>query len=122
MNKLAARFTHAIKIHNAWRARLHSSLQSGGTDLDPLSVGLCDCCDFGRWLHDAAQEQRLGASAHYQEIARLHRDFHQSAAAIVRASRRHDTLTAERLLEGDFSRLSDQFKTSLMRWPTARAA
>ncbi len=98
-----------IGAHVMWKQRLTAFLAGDSTeDLDPETIRLDDRCALGKWIYG------LGASMshlpRYEEVRGLHAQFHQYAADVVNLHLAGNTADAEKLLQGDYSRLSEKLK------------
>lgn len=116
MQELSSQISRAIQNHEVWKLRLNEALKTGGAGIDVNTVSRCDCCEFGRWLLRAEQQQSLGNTAPYRVISRLHAEFHTAAGAVVRATQARDIEGAKRALEGDFATLSGRLVKGLTKW------
>lgn len=72
----------ALDIHNAWTQRLEA-LIAGTSDEQPAIGTLAsdNQCTLGEWIHGYAKRHFAGL-AEYQELQRVHANFHLTAARI----------------------------------------
>ncbi len=70
-----------VKAHIGWFQDLRNAVETGQSHLAPAAVAEDTECEFGKWVHD-----ELGAlcpAGLFEEIKRIHADFHRTAAAIL---------------------------------------
>ena len=98
-----------IGAHVMWKQRLIGFLAGSNTEaLDPDTIRLDNRCALGKWIYgDGASMSQLSK---YDEVRDLHAQFHQFAADIVDLHLAGKTADAEKLLLGDYSRLSEKLK------------
>lgn len=98
-----------IGAHVMWKQRLIAFLAGRNTEaLDPDAIRLDNRCALGKWIYgDGASMSQLSK---YDEVRDLHAQFHQFAANIVELHLAGNTADAEKLLLGDYSRLSEKLK------------
>jgi hypothetical protein len=98
-----------IGAHVMWKQRLIGFLAGSNTEaLDPDTIRLDNRCALGKWIYgDGASMSQLSK---YDEVRDLHAQFHQFAADIVDLHLAGNTADAEKLLLGDYSRLSEKLK------------
>jgi hypothetical protein len=98
-----------IGAHVMWKQRLTAFLAGESTEtLDPEMIRLDDRCALGKWIYgDGAT---MSALPRYEEVRSLHAQFHQYAADVVSLHRAGKTSEAEKLLQGDYSKLSEKLK------------
>ena len=76
---IASALNNAISNHHQWRSRLLDAAH-GHEAVDPLQVGDSKRCAFGHFLDENADIKRL---PQYNEILRLHKNFHDEARRIA---------------------------------------
>ncbi len=70
-----------MKAHIGWFQDLRNAVETGQSNLAPGTVAEDTECEFGKWVHS-----ELGAlcpARLFDEIKRIHADFHREAAAIL---------------------------------------
>lgn len=98
-----------IGAHVMWKQRLTSFLAGKSTEnLDPETIRLDDRCALGTWLYGAGSA--MSELPRYEEVRGLHAQFHQYAADVVNLHLAGNSAEAEKLLQGDYSRLSEKLK------------
>jgi hypothetical protein len=98
-----------IGAHVMWKQRLTSFLAGESTeDLDPETIRLDDRCALGKWLY--GEGSAVSELPRYEEVRGLHAQFHQYAADVVNLHLAGNSAEAEKLLQGDYSRLSEKLK------------
>jgi len=98
-----------IGAHVMWKQRLTAFLAGTAEEaLDPETIRLDDRCALGKWIYgDGASMAQL---SRYDEVRDMHAQFHQTAADIVNLHLAGNTVEAEKLLHGDYTRLSEKLK------------
>ncbi|MBW8458901.1 MAG: CZB domain-containing protein [Thiobacillus sp.] len=98
-----------IGAHVMWKQRLTSFLAGESTEnLDPETIRLDDRCALGKWLY--GEGSAMSELPRYEEVRGLHAQFHQYAANVVNLHLAGNSAEAEKLLQGDYSRLSEKLK------------
>ena len=102
-------WVEVIGAHVMWKQRLTAFLAGNSAEaLDPDTIRLDNRCALGQWIYgEGASMSRLSK---YDEVRDLHAQFHQFAANIVDLHLAGKTAEAEKLLLGDYSRLSEKLK------------
>jgi len=107
---------NAIRAHGKWKLRLKSAISTGSSDVGPDVVACDNLCDFGKWLHSDSIPADLRASAPYGVIKRLHAEFHQTAASVLKDALAGNTKQSQALLEGRFDDQSRNLIAVLSKW------
>lgn len=98
-----------IGAHVMWKQRLTSYLAGTSTEtLDPDTIRMDDRCALGKWIY--GDGQAMAALSRLEEVRNLHAQFHQHAAEVVSLHQAGNTVDAEKLLNGEYSRLSERLK------------
>jgi hypothetical protein len=102
-----------ISAHVMWKQRL-IALLAGNSDeqLDPTAITLDNRCVLGKWIYGDGQE--VANLPAFEEVRELHARFHQLAAQVVLLHQGGDAASAESLLHGDYSRLSEKLKHRIL--------
>jgi hypothetical protein len=105
--------TNAISAHGAWIGRFRRFF-SGQEKLDAAVVSKNDQCDFGKWLNGEGKGLLDGAS--YQQIHKLHTEFHKIAGEVVRKVERGDVAGGKAAIEktGEFGKASAVLTAAMM--------
>ena len=102
-----------IGAHVMWKQRLTAFLAGDSSEnLDPETIRLDDRCALGKWIYGDGKP--MGELPRYEEVRELHAQFHQNAAEVVKLHMAGNTADAEKLLQGDYSRLSEKLKHRLI--------
>jgi len=102
-----------IGAHVMWKQRLTAFLAGKYTEpLDPDTIRLDDRCALGQWIYGAGKA--MSELSRYEEVRGLHAQFHGYAADVVSLHLSGNTAEAEKLLQGDYSRLSEKLKHRLI--------
>lgn len=73
----------ALDAHTAWTRRLEGKISGENTEQLNVATVASDCeCNLGKWIHGTAKQQ-FGGSADYDELRRVHADFHLKAGEIL---------------------------------------
>lgn len=97
-----------IGAHVMWKQRLTSFLAGSSEELNPDLIRLDDRCALGKWIYGDGKP--MSQLPRYEEVRALHAQFHQYAADVVNLHLSGNTAEAEKLLQGDYSRLSEKLK------------
>jgi len=102
-----------IGAHVMWKQRLTAFLAGNSAEqLDPEAIRHDNRCALGKWIYgDGTSMSEL---PRYEEVRGLHAQFHQFAADVVTLHLDGNTTEAEKLLQGDYSRLSEKLKHRLI--------
>lgn len=102
-----------IGAHVMWKQRLTAFLAGNSAEqLDPETIRLDDRCALGKWIYGAGKA--MSELPRYEEVRGLHAQFHQYAADVVTLQLSGNTAEAEKLLQGDYSKLSEKLKHRLI--------
>jgi hypothetical protein len=102
-----------IGAHVMWKQRLTAFLAGKSEEqLDPEAIRHDNRCALGKWIYgDGTSMSEL---PRYEEVRGLHIQFHQYAADVVTLHLDGNTTAAEKLLQGDYSKLSEKLKHRLI--------
>jgi len=102
-----------ISAHVMWKQRLMAFLAGKSQEqLDPQTICLDDRCALGKWIY--GEGKPMATLTEYEEVRDLHAKFHQYAAQVVSMHQSGNTVEAEKLLQGDYSRLSEKLKHRIL--------
>ena len=107
---------NAIRTHGMWKFRLKSAITSGKSDVTPEAAGCDDACEFGKWLHNGSMPAEIKNGTPHKVVTRLHAEFHQTAASVLKTALSGDTTRAKGLLDGVFKQQSDKLVSALTLW------
>jgi Chemoreceptor zinc-binding domain len=115
----------AIHVHGAWKAHFRNFL-SGKAELDLSTISQPHACKLGKWLEGNAY--RMLAPEDYEEVCRLHAEFHRVAGRIVDNIKQKDFQSARTAIAsgGAFDQASHELaaflrKVALHSRPTNKA-
>ncbi len=93
----------AISAHMQWLARIRTAIAQRTSEFTPGVVRLDNQCTFGRWLYKGIPGAARGSPV-FEEIRRVHAQFHEQAAAILHLAVTGKASEAERLMSprGEF--------------------
>lgn len=105
-----------IQAHLRWKQRLSDYIDgSSDEDLKPDEVSRDDACILGQWIYGHGKDE-YGDSECFQELVKIHADFHQLAGEVVRLVDQGDIHAALLLLnKGDYAATSQRIKYKLAR-------
>lgn len=103
----------AIAAHGQWKVKFRDFM-AGKLDLDASVVGKNDQCQFGKWLE--GEGRKLMQKGDYDEIYRLHSEFHKIAGGVVSKKKSGDAAGAQKDLEpqGTFTAASAALTKRMM--------
>ena len=73
----------AIAAHGQWKHKLKKAIDTGECESTPEKVKKDNNCSFGKWLHERIDPQ-YKSSPYYNEVLKMHADFHSEAGEILR--------------------------------------
>lgn len=77
---LKEEISHAIAAHASWKAKF-KDFMAGKLELDAHVVRQNNQCQFGKWLEGEGKTSL--DKADYEDIHRLHTEFHKIAADVI---------------------------------------
>lgn len=103
----------AMAAHENWKTRLNAFISGNSTESFRPEVVCCDDqCDLGKWIYRDG-EKHLGKYATFADLKATHKMFHYCASNIVTMKQTGNEVEARRLLENDFTKLSEKIKKRL---------
>lgn len=106
----------AIGNHALWMSRLRQAILEAPAALEVEEIRAEDQCDFGKWLHGSRLSVEDRESGVYQEVKRLHAEFHQVAAQVVELAASGRTCDAYGLLYGEYITISGRLAIAMRAW------
>ncbi len=104
-----------IDAHMAWRKRLADVVEGRSNEHPEVGqVGQDSACTLGKWLRGEARA-RFGKLPEYDELRKVHADFHACAAEVLIKNREGDAAGARVLLKGALRALSDRVQLDIIR-------
>lgn len=88
--------TQAIAAHGQWKVKFRDFM-GGKMDLDFGVVQMNNQCPFGKWLEGEGKSQL--PKDHYEDVYRLHTEFHKVAGEVVRKKKSGDIAGAQKYLD-----------------------
>jgi hypothetical protein len=73
----------ALSAHVAWKEKLRKAIDSGIIDPPPARIREDNLCVFGKWLHSPDLSDEVKSSPHYQNIIKIHAEFHKVASEVA---------------------------------------
>ncbi len=108
----------ALEAHAAWKDRLRAAVESGTIGIAVTTIAADNQCAFGKWLNGTSLTAEDRATKHYQEVTRLHAEFHKVAAKIAALASSGMKAEAEKMLNfgNEYTQASGQLSVALKRW------
>jgi hypothetical protein len=102
-------FDDAIKVHASWKLRLMLLVQGAGTEQipDPSTIARDDACELGKWIHGEVRRAH-DVDADFNELRRVHAEFHLATADLVRRILGGAKLSQEEIDASKYARCSQQ--------------
>jgi len=106
----------AIGAHARWVSELRQAVldATAGTDVEAIRAD--DRCDFGQWLYGPRLSAEDRTTKEFEQVRRLHAEFHQLAAEVVERAAGGQTLEAYGLLYGEYVTLSGRLALAMRAW------
>jgi Chemoreceptor zinc-binding domain len=102
-----------VNGHVMWKQRLRAYLDGKSEEkLDPDIIGRDDQCPLGQWIYGDGKAHE--SASHYDQVKTHHAQFHTHAAEIVRMVDAGNNEAAEKLLTGDYAKLSERLKHEII--------
>ena len=106
----------AILNHAKWKKRLKKAIKQGYLGAPVAVIRDPHACKFGRFLRDSDSDSIF--SRHYQEVAEIHKKFHEKAAEVANLAidGKTDEAIKEMQSNSDYDILSMQLINALANW------
>ena len=106
----------AIAAHGQWRKRLEEAIAQGTSEWRVSVVQKDDACHLGQWLRSLLPGDR--AADHFEQVMRLHAEFHETAAQILDLALRGAQPDAAQRMEfgNEYTLASGRLVLALNRW------
>jgi hypothetical protein len=102
-----------VNGHVMWKQRLQAYLEGNSEEkLDPEVVGRDDQCALGKWIYGDGKAHE--ALPHFAKVKEDHAHFHLHAAQVVKLVDAGEREAAEKLLTGDYNKLSQRLKHEIL--------
>jgi hypothetical protein len=111
-----ANIEEAIGAHSRWMSQLREVVFEAHPGVDVESIRAADQCEFGKWLHGPAWSAEEQQSDDYQEVSRLHTEFHELAAQVVELAASGKKNEAYALFYGEYVTMSGRLALALRAW------
>jgi hypothetical protein len=108
----------AIGAHGTWKLKLRTAISLGRSDAEPTQVQCDNLCDFGKWLYGPTIDEVTRAGMPYQVVKRLHAEFHECAAKVLKLALDGQKDAAEALMVSEYNERSDKLIRALTKWRT----
>ncbi|MGV6821216.1 MAG: CZB domain-containing protein [Parvularcula sp.] len=106
----------ALTAHGAWKMRIQTSISRKSIDADPDTVCCDNLCEFGKWLYGPSMDEMTRAGKPYQVIRRLHAEFHECAAEVLREIDAGNMTKANEIFHGEYEFRSHKLSIALSKW------
>jgi hypothetical protein len=113
---------NAIAAHGAWKSRLKTAIDTGTLETSPATIGADNKCAFGGWLYGSTLTPQEKASPEYNEIKRLHAQFHQLAGRVAQLALAGKKAEAEAIMgpSAEYAAISGKLTLALMQWKKSK--
>ena len=115
---VAEQIDEYIRQHSMWKNKILEALKTGKSEHTPADIAVDNKCAMGKWLYGG--DQGLESHPSYEEVRKLHADFHKAASktlADALAGRREQAV--EDLENGPFRDASSALILAMSRWKRA---
>ena len=113
------RIVHAIAAHAKWKFYLREAIETGTSEWTVDEVRVDNRCEFGMWLQALPPDDRK--TEHWENVCRLHAQFHKEAAEVLKlalAGRREEAEAA--IAQGSrFAKVSTKLTITMTAWRKA---
>ena len=111
----------ALGAHGQWKARLAAAIDSGTVDAKVEDVRKDNVCPFGQWLYGSTITAAEKSGGHYEEVRKLHADFHLAAAEVLTLVGQGKKDDAKKMMgiSGGFSKASSGLSLAMTKWQGA---
>ena len=113
---MVEQINNAIGAHGSWKLKLRVAMSTGSSEIDPEKACKDDRCPFGRWIHGDTIDSATSQGKPYQVVRRLHAEFHESAANVLRNALSARKVEAEKVFTGEFTERSEKLVRALTKW------
>ncbi len=111
----------AIGAHGMWKSRLAAAIEAGKSEFSADAVRKDNLCDFGRWLYGNDLSDAAKKMPDYETCRRLHAQFHESAADVLKLAVAGQKSEALKAMGGTskFAATSASLTNAMMKWLAA---
>ena len=110
------KIVRAIAAHAKWKFYLRQAIETGQSEWTVDEVRVDNRCDFGVWLQGLPPGDQ--ESEHWEDVRRLHAEFHKEAAEVLRLAlggRREEAEAA--IAQGSrFDKVSTKLTITMTAW------
>lgn len=105
-----------IGAHGMWKQRLISAINTGQSEWTPAVVCQDNQCEFGKWLHACTAQDK--ASPHFNEVKKLHAQFHTEAAEVLKLALAGNKTDASKAIDSGskYHTISSSLTKEMMAW------
>ncbi len=108
----------AMKTHVCCKDCLRQAMETGVCNPPSTLIRSATMCDFGKWLDCSDLSIEISDSPHYQNIRKIHADFHTAAADVMELVEIGKTDRAKQMMltGGNYTLHSNQLRTEFLNW------
>ncbi len=106
----------AIGAHTRWMSQLREIVLEPNPGIELGDIRAADQCEFGKWLEGPSWSEEDRASNDYQEVRRLHAEFHELAAEVVELAASGKKNEAYGMFYGEYVTMSGRLALTLRTW------
>jgi hypothetical protein len=105
-----------IGAHGMWKQRLVSAISTGQSEWTPAIVCQDNQCEFGKWLYSCSAQEK--ASPHFNEVKKLHAQFHSEAAEVLKMALAGQKSEATQAIDNGskYHTISTSLTKEMMAW------
>ncbi|MBL8401654.1 CZB domain-containing protein [Accumulibacter sp.] len=106
----------AIGAHTRWMSQLRETVLEAHPGIELETIRAADQCEFGKWLEGTSWSAEDRISDDYQEVRRLHAEFHELAAQVVELAASGKKNEAYGMFYCEYVTLSGRLALTLRTW------
>jgi methyl-accepting chemotaxis protein len=86
----------AVQTHSDWKRKLQNYLANPDGSIDATKLAMDNACTLGQWLY--GDGKKFANLPEYNQLVEAHKNFHKSAADIVRRKEGGEDVSADMAL------------------------
>ena len=106
----------AIGAHALWMSELRQAILDARPGVEVGGIRADDQCEFGQWLYGSRLSAADRMTESYQEVCRLHAEFHDLAALLVERAAAGRIVEAYALLYDEYVTMSGRLALAMRAW------
>lgn len=119
-NNLLEAIKKATGAHGAWKLKLTNAINGGKSEHNVTDVARDNLCEFGKWLYGDDIPENVSKTNEYEEIRKLHAEFHKTASHVLDLALKGKKEEAKAFMEqgGKYHNISSELISKLTSWKT----